>query len=99
MKILSRSYLFIVFALLYAPILILVVFSFNEGGSLSAYTGFSLRWYRELFHDQVALQSLKNSFMLAIGSSVLATTIGTFAALGLDRMRHRYPRDQIANIR
>ena len=68
MKILSRTYLLIVFALLYAPILILVIFSFNEGGSLSAYTGFSFRWYGELFHDQVALQSLKNSFVLALGS-------------------------------
>ena len=98
MKILSRSYMFIVFALLYAPILILVVFSFNEGGSLSAYTGFSLRWYRELFHDSVALQSLKNSFMLAFGSSLLATVIGTFAALGLDRMRNRTLRSAINSV-
>ena len=98
MKILSRTYLLIVFALLYAPILILVIFSFNEGGSLSAYTGFSFRWYGELFHDQVALQSLKNSFVLALGSSVLSKLIGTFAALGLDRMRSRYLRAAIGSV-
>ena len=82
--------MWVVFALLYAPILVLVVFSFNEGGSLSAYTGFSLRWYGELFRDSVALQSLKNSLLLALSSATLATVIGTFAALGLDRMRNRY---------
>ena len=90
MKILSRSYMWVVFALLYAPSLVLVVFSFNEGGSLSDYTGFSFRWYGELFRDSIALQSLKNSLLLAVGSASLATVIGTFASLGLDRMRNRY---------
>lgn len=90
MKALSRTYMWVVFALLYAPILVLVVFSFNEGGSLSDYTGFSFRWYGELFRDSVALQSLKNSLMLAVGAATLATVIGTFASLGLDRMRNRY---------
>ncbi len=95
MKILSRTYMWVVFALLYAPILVLVVFSFNDGGSLSAYTGISPRWYIELFRDTVALQSLKNSLFLALSSSLLATVIGTFAALGLDRMRNRYVRGTV----
>ncbi len=89
MKLLSRSYMWIIFALLYAPILVLVFFSFNEGGSLSSYTGFSFKWYVELFHDSVALQSLKNSLMLALSSAAISTVIGTFAALGLDRMRNK----------
>ncbi len=98
MKILSRAYMWVVFLLLYAPILVLVVFSFNEGGSLSAYTGFSFRWYGELFRDQVALQSLKNSLFLATTSSLLATVLGTFAALGLDRMRNRYLKATINSV-
>ncbi len=89
MKALSRSYMWLVFALLYAPILVLVVFSFNEGGTLSAYTGFSFRWYGELFRDAVALQSLKNSVLLALSSAAISTAIGLFASLGLDRMRNR----------
>ena len=89
MKILSRTYLWLVLALLYAPILVLVIFSFNEGGSLSNYTGFSFRWYGELFRDKVALTSLKNSLLLALSSAAIATVLGTFASLGLDRMRHR----------
>ena len=98
MKALSRTYMWIVFALLYAPILILVIFSFNEGGSLSNYTGFSLRWYGELFRDEVALQSLKNSLFLALASAALATLIGTFAALGLDRMRNRALKAAVTSV-
>lgn len=98
MKTLSRAYMWVIFALLYAPILVLVIFSFNDGGSLSSYTGFSFRWYGELFRDSVALQSLKNSLFLAISSSALATLIGTFAALGLDRMRNRYVKGAVNSI-
>ena len=95
MKALSRSYMWLIFALLYAPILVLVIFSFNDGGSLSSFTGVSLRWYGELFRDSVALQSLKNSLFLALSSSAIATVIATFAALGLDRMRNRYVKGTI----
>ncbi|MBE6702351.1 MAG: ABC transporter permease [Ruminococcaceae bacterium] len=90
MKTLSRIYMWLVFALLYAPILVLVVYSFNKGGSFAEYTGVSFYWYSELFHDSAALLSLKNSLMLAVSAAALSTLIGTFAALGLDRMRNRY---------
>ncbi len=98
MKTLSRTYMWVVLALLYAPILVLVVFSFNKGGSLSSYTGFSFRWYGELFRDSVALESLKNSLFLALSSSAIATVIGTFAALGLDRMKNRALKGAINSI-
>ena len=98
MKLLSRSYMWVVFALLYAPILVLVVFSFNDGGSLSSYTGVSLRWYGELFRDSVALGALKNSFFLAVSSATLATAIGTLGALALDRMRHRYLKAAVSSV-
>jgi spermidine/putrescine transport system permease protein len=90
--------MWVVFALLYAPILVLVVFSFNEGGSLSNYTGFSLRWYGEFFRDRVALQSLKNSLILALSSAAIATVLGTFAALGLDRMRNRAVKTALTSV-
>ena len=98
MKILSRAYMWVVFALLYAPILVLVVYSFNDGGSFAAYTKVSTRWYAELFRDQVAIQSLKNSLILAVSSSLLATVIGTFASLGIDRMRNRYVKGAISAV-
>ena len=98
MKALSRTYITLIFLLLYAPLIVLIVFSFNEAGTLSEYTGFSLDWYRELFHDEVALSSLLNSLKLAVASSLLATVIGTFACLGLDRMRNRYVREALMSV-
>ncbi len=89
MKWLSRSYIFLIFLLLYAPIIVLVLFSFNASGSLSTFAGFSLKWYRELFRDEVALSSLQNSLFLAVTSSALATVIGTAAAAGIYRSRRK----------
>jgi len=88
-KFLSGGYMFLVFALLYAPIVVLIIFSFNDGGTLSEFTGFSFVWYEELFHDEEALTSLKNSLVLAVLSSAIATVIATFAALGLHHMKSR----------
>ena len=98
MKTLSRVYMWVIFALLYAPILVLVIFSFNGGGELSTFSSFSFKWYGELFRDEVALQSLKNSLILALASSAIATVIGTFASLGLDRMRSRAAKGAITSV-
>ncbi len=98
MKLLSKTYMFLIFALLYAPIFVLIVFSFNESGSLSEFSGFSLMWYDELFHDEEAINALKNSLILAISSSLIATAIGTFGALGLHHMRKRYVKGAIHSV-
>ena len=98
MKLLSKFYMLIIFALLYAPIVVLIIFSFNEGGSLSEFTGFSFKWYSELFRDEEALTALKNSLILAVCSSVLATTIATFAALGLHHMKNKYFKGAITSV-
>ncbi len=98
MKFLSKTYMFIIFALLYAPIVVLVVFSFNESGSLSEFTGFSFTWYKELFNDESAFNSLKNSLILAVSSSLLATVIATFAALGLHNMKRKYVKSVVKSV-
>ncbi|MBO4422177.1 MAG: ABC transporter permease [Clostridia bacterium] len=98
MKTLSKIYMFIVFGLLYAPILVLVLFSFNEGGTLNKFTGVSLYWYAELFRDSSALSALKNSLILAVLASVLATVIGTLAAFGISRMRSKYLKTAINSV-
>lgn len=95
MKFLSKFYIGIIFVLLYIPIALLIVFSFNEAGSLAEFTGFTTDWYAELFHDEEALSSLTNSLILAVCSSVIATIIATFGALGLHHMRNRYLRGGI----
>ncbi len=95
MKILSKCYIALIFLLLYIPIAVLIVFSFNESGSLSEFTGFSLVWYEELFNDEAAFSALTNSLMLAISSSLIATVLGTFGALGLYRMRTRWLKSSV----
>ena len=90
MKTLSKIYMWVIFALLYAPILVLILFSFNAAGSLNHFSTFSLKWYGELFRDTRALEALKNSLYLAVSSSLLATLIGTLAAFALSRMRSKY---------
>lgn len=87
-----------VFLLLYVPIIVLIAFSFNEAGSLAEYSGVSLVWYEELFHDDEALMSLRNSLILAISSSLIATVIGTFAALGLTRMRSKWLKGAVNTV-
>lgn len=68
---------------LYAPLLTLLLFSFNSSKTMR-WEGFSLKWYQELFLNSTALwDSLKNSLIVALGAGVLATTIGTLGAIGL----------------
>ena len=65
MKFLSKFYIGIVFFLLYIPIAVLIVFSFNEAESLAEFSGFTFKWYAELFRDEEAFSSLMNSLILA----------------------------------
>ena len=98
MKFLSKAYMFIIFAMLYAPIVVLVIFSFNESGSLSEFTGVDLKWYIELFQDEKAIMALKNSLILAVCSAICSTIIATFAALGIHHMRKKYVKNAIKSI-
>ncbi|MDR3240330.1 MAG: ABC transporter permease [Clostridiales bacterium] len=72
---------------MYAPILILIAFSFNASKSRANWTGFTLRWYWEMFLDPSILKALYNTLTIAILSSCAATLLGTAAALGIDAMR------------
>ena len=98
MKFLSRFYILIVFLLLYAPILVVVLFSFNQSGSLSSFSAFSLKWYRELFRDGEALMALKNSLFLAVASSLLATVLGTLAAFTIDRSKRQWMAKSLQSV-
>lgn len=82
-KILASSYLSLVFLFLYLPIFILIVFSFNSSKARGHWTGFSLRWYEELFQDSAIIASLSNTLLIACIATVIATLLGTFAAIGL----------------
>lgn len=87
MKFLQRFYIAIIFIFLYAPIAILVLFSFNSSNSLSNFTGFSLQWYKELFESQSILSAFSNTISTAVLSTLIAAVIGTIAAIGINNMK------------
>ena len=101
MKHASRIYTVLIFLFLFAPIAILLIFSFNETKSLSVFSGFSLKWYEELFRDGATLSSVKNTLVLACFASAISTIMGTAAAVGIHKLRSRYIRaamDTVTNI-
>ena len=98
MKFLSRFYIGLIFLILYAPILVVILFSFNESESLSHFSGFTWHWYEELFRDGEALSALKNSLLLAVTSSLLATAIGTFASFGISRARSKFYQNAVESV-
>ena len=98
MKVLSKIYMVLIFTLLYAPIIVLVLYSFNRAGTFNNYSEFSFYWYRELFRDSTALDALKNSLILALSSAAIATVIGTLAAYGINGMRNKYVKTVISSV-
>ena len=87
MKFLKKSYIYLTFIFLYAPILILVIYSFNDSKFRGRWGGFSLRWYREMLNDGDIMRALYNTLLIALISSVVATIIGTFATIGIHFMK------------
>lgn len=77
----------LVFAFLYLPILVVVVFSFSASGNVGIWGGFSLRWYDRMLGNTQLMNSVRNSLVVALWSTVIATVLGTAAALSLDRYR------------
>ena len=86
---LPNIYLGVMIALMYLPILLVIVYSFNESKISSVWDGFSLRWYKELFRDSAMFEALMNSIFLAFVSSFLAAIIGAFGAVGMAKVEYK----------
>ena len=86
---LMRTYVILVFCFMYLPIAVMIAFSFNESKSRSNFTGFTLGWYKSLFHNEMILSALGLSLVLALVSSVIATVLGTLATIGINSMSRR----------
>lgn len=84
-----RFYLIIILVFLYAPILTLMVFSFNESKTMARWGGFSLKWYAELFTNSTILGAIFVTLSVAVLSSLISTVIGTFAAIGINNFKKR----------
>ena len=80
----------LVFVFLYAPILVLIVFSFNDSSSRSVWAGFTLDWYRELLRDDLILDAFYTTLAVSVLAAVIATVAGTFAAIGFYNMKRRW---------
>ena len=83
----SRVFMTLVFLFLYAPILLMIIFSFNAGNSSVVWQGFSLHWYEELFRDRAIMQSFYTTLLVSLLATVIATIAGTFASVGFYSMR------------
>lgn len=79
----------LIYVFLYAPILVLVFFSFNSTKSTQVWTGFSTEWYWELINDQSVLEAFRLSMIVGVTATAIATVIGTLTALALTRHRFR----------
>lgn len=80
---LRRLYTVLIFLFLYAPIIILIVYSFNESKSRGVFSGFTLKWYEELFRNREVMKALSNTMIIAVLTTIAATLLGTFAAIGI----------------
>ncbi|MDE6861820.1 MAG: ABC transporter permease, partial [Alistipes sp.] len=93
-KIFSRGYLLLLLAMLYAPIVVIAVFSFTEAKVLGNWTGFSTGIYESLFSGKnvLIMRSIENTLIIAVVAAAIATLLGTIAAIGIYNMRHRQRR-------
>ena len=89
-SVLLPVYAVLIFVFLYAPILVLIVYSFNGANSTAQLNGFSFKWYRELFHDGATLDALRNTIVLAVSSSLISGVLGTVSAVGIFQMKNKW---------
>jgi len=94
---LSRVFNGLVFLFLYLPIVVLIIFSFNDSKSRTVWSGFSFHWYTELFHDDEILSAFSTTLTVSVLASVIATILGTAAAIGFFSMKRR-PRHLLMTI-
>ena len=88
-KTISRIYVIFVFILLYAPIAVLIAFSFNNSRTRAKWGGFTFKWYLQMFQDAEIMGALRNTLILALLSATIATILGLMASLSLNRMKRR----------
>lgn len=84
---LKRFYLIIIFLFLYIPIFTLMIFSFNESKTMGKWTGFTFKWYKELFNNDRLMTALYYTVLIAVLASVIATIVGTISAIAISEMR------------
>lgn len=97
-SVVSRLYMGLIFLFLYAPIIVMMVFSFNSSSSTYQMSGFSLYWWKEMFADSAAMLALKNTVILAVCSAVISTVLGLMASVGLFMSKSVFYKRTMMNV-
>lgn len=95
---LSKTFLAVIFFILYAPIFFLILFSFNSGETMYNFEGFSLEWYRELFQDTRLLIIVLNTIVIAFLSALFSTIIGVLGALAIYLAKRRQTKNTLLSL-
>ena len=93
----ARTFNILVYVFLYLPIVVLIIFSFNDSKSRTVWSGFSLHWYQELLQDEEILAAFSTTITVSVIAAVVATVLGTAAAIGFHNMKRR-PRNLFLTI-
>ena len=94
----AKIYMALILIFLYAPIAVMAVFSFNSSAGTYVFTGFSTKWWNEMFHNSAAMGALKNTLLLAVCNAITATVIGTMAAVGIYNYRNKYLKSAVMTV-
>ena len=98
MKALARIYVALIILFLYAPVLVMIVFSFNSSSSVWVFEGFSFDWYKGIINDTTMLNALKHTIIIAVLSAVISTVLGTAAAVGITAIRRKFSKKMIMSV-
>ncbi|GKU84678.1 ABC transporter permease [Niallia sp. NCCP-28] len=94
----SIAYLVLVFVILYAPIFYLIFYSFNSGGTMHHFEGFTLKWYKELFHDMRLFIIVLNTIIIALLSAAISTIIGVLGAISISMFQKKKWKNGILSL-
>ena len=83
----GKSLMFLMLVFFYLPIVYMIIFSFNDGKSLTSFTGFSLRWYKKMLESREMMEALYTTFSVALFATFISTFAGTIAAIGLSKSK------------
>ena len=98
MKAFGKVYMGVIFTLMYLPLAVMVLFSFNESNSTAKFTGFTLHWYQEMLSDSAAMNALRNTLVLALLSTLIATVLGTLAAVGIFGLKNKWFKTGVMSV-
>ncbi len=96
----GKSLMFLMLVFFYLPIVYMIIFSFNDGKSLTSFTGFSLRWYKKMLESREMMEALYTTFSVALFATFISTFAGTIAAIGLSKSKKivRNLMEQVNNL-